>query len=122
MPTDFTANPYAMQTDIVGTGGSSGSPIINLKNGKVIGIAQQVLESGVEINMIHRKNGKTEKLQAFGSSNLGLVYGISTRLFPTLPEDIQKCLYNRRPIQIHFQSCNLRRIGLKKSPNKPWLD
>jgi hypothetical protein len=94
----------------VGTGGSSGSPIIILKNGKVIGIAQQVLASGVKISMIRRKNDETEKLEAFGSSNLALVYGISTRLFPTLPEIYRNVFTIRdqfRPIFNHLISDRL---------------
>jgi len=52
IPTDSAPTPQLIQTDIISTGGSSGSPIIDITDYKVLGIAQQViggkLEAGVE--------------------------------------------------------------------------
>lgn len=42
MPHDDVVIPYAIQTDIVGTGGSSGSPIVNM-SGELLGIAQRLV-------------------------------------------------------------------------------
>jgi hypothetical protein len=61
---------------------------------------------------MHTHNEKPEIIEAYGSSKLGLIYGISTQLFPTLPKDLQHSLDKRRPIRIQFRSCNLRQIGL----------
>jgi hypothetical protein len=122
MPTDFTPNPYALQTDIVGTGGSSGSPIILLENGKVIGLAQQVLTAGVKFKTTRKNGNEAVTSEIFGTANLGLVYGVSTQLFPTLPKTIKSAISTRTPIMIPFHSSNLRQIGIRKSPNKPWLD
>jgi S1-C subfamily serine protease len=40
--------PYGIQTDIVGTDGSSGSPVVTLR-GEAIGIAQQVFTSDIDL-------------------------------------------------------------------------
>lgn len=67
MPADNTRQPIGIQTDIVGTAGSSGSPIINANDGEVIGIAQRVVPS-----LVMNLNGNP-----IGSSLIGLVWGIS---------------------------------------------
>jgi hypothetical protein len=46
MPYDDADIPYGIQTDIVGTGGSSGSPNVNT-NGELLGITQRVLSAEV---------------------------------------------------------------------------
>ncbi len=53
LPIDESEKPYGIQTDIIGTGGSSGSPIINANTGDVLGIAQKVLLA--EINNVQNK-------------------------------------------------------------------
>jgi len=63
LPTDESLNPYGIQTDIVGTGGSSGSPIVDSKTSQVLGIAQKVLTAEIS------NSDKTAKI--------GLTYGIS---------------------------------------------
>lgn len=65
-PYDGTIEPEGIQTDIVGTGGSSGSPIVDANDGKVIAIAQNVL--GVSVF----KDG-----QHIGIGNTGLTFGIT---------------------------------------------
>src|SRR5438445_5947578 len=67
MPTDNTKQPIGIQTDIVGTGGSSGSPIINANSGQVIGLAQQVISSKVG----------NWKGKSIGFTNTGLIWAIS---------------------------------------------
>jgi len=47
IPIDETPDPNAVQTDIISTGGSSGSPIIALDTYEVIGLAQQVIGASV---------------------------------------------------------------------------
>ena len=75
MPFDSAPEPYAMQTDIVGTGGSSGSPLIDLGDTKVIGIAQMVLPSDVLLESI-----KIFDEPAMGVAKVGLTYGITNHI------------------------------------------
>lgn len=49
MPIDESQNPYGIQTDIIGTVGSSGSAIINADTGVVLGIAQKILPAEISI-------------------------------------------------------------------------
>ena len=63
LPVDESEKPYGIQTDIIGTGGSSGSPIVNANTGDVLGIAQKVLTA--EINNTRNK------------AKIGLTYGVS---------------------------------------------
>jgi len=63
LPVDEALKPYGIQTDIIGTGGSSGSPIISADTGIVLGIAQKVLRA--EINGIPNM------------AKIGLTYGVS---------------------------------------------
>lgn len=43
LPLDSHPNPYGIQTDLIGTGGSSGSPIVTKDRCEVVGLAQQVI-------------------------------------------------------------------------------
>ena len=71
IPTDNAEKPYGIQTDIIGTGGSSGSPIIEVKTGRVVGISQNVIGGNVF--------RKTEKgYSSFGITNVGMIYGVSS--------------------------------------------
>lgn len=67
LPTDQSQNPFGIQTDIIGTGGSSGSPIVDAETGQVLGIAQQVIPASVNVVV------KTTT----ASAKIGLVWGIS---------------------------------------------
>lgn len=66
-PTDYSKNPFGIQTDIIATGGSSGSPIMDAESEQIIGIAQQVIPADVNVNI----NGVS------ASAKTGLVWGIS---------------------------------------------
>lgn len=75
MPFDEIDHPYGLQTDIVGTGGSSGSPLLNI-GGEVVGLAQNVLPTHTEViipNNMRSRFKKHEKLT--GSAQIGLVGG-----------------------------------------------
>lgn len=68
-PMDDAQIPNGIQTDIIGTGGSSGAAIVDT-NGKVVGIALQVIKSGVS-----GENGVTNL-----ATNTGLTYGLSSNI------------------------------------------
>ena len=77
-PYDGTIEPEGIQTDIVGTGGSSGSPIVDANDGKVIAIAQNVL--GVSVTKKELVNdGSTTKWvrKDVGIGNTGLTFGVT---------------------------------------------
>lgn len=74
LPFDDAKSPFGIQTDIIGVGGSSGSPIINPNNGKIIGIAQQVIPADVEVKIQNYELNK--ELHGFGMAKIGQVYGI----------------------------------------------
>jgi len=67
LPTDHSQNPFGIQTDIIGTGGSSGSPIVDAETEQVLGIAQQVIPASVDVTV--REHGAAAKI--------GVVWGIS---------------------------------------------
>jgi len=67
MPGDNTKKPWGVQTDIIGTSGSSGSPMVSMDDGKVVGVVQR----GVTGNVFN----KNEKY--LGEAYVGLVWGIS---------------------------------------------
>ena len=87
LPFDDAKSPYGIQTDIIGVGGSSGSPIINPKNSKIIGIAQQVIPADVEVRIPNTK--LNEELSAFGMAKIGQVYGISNSTLRPIIEAIK---------------------------------
>lgn len=74
LPVDESEKPYGIQTDIIGTGGSSGSPIINAETGVVLGIAQKVLRA--EVNDLPNK------------AKIGLTYGVSNFFIADAIKDI----------------------------------
>ena len=67
MPNDKTKRPTGIITDIIGVGGSSGSPIINAETGEVLGIAQHVIPASV----------LDRSLVPIGTTNMGLTWGIT---------------------------------------------
>jgi hypothetical protein len=79
MPFDDADIPYGIQTDIVGTGGSSGSPIVNV-SGEILGIAQGVLlaEVSTSPSALQIENEKRE------FAKIGITYGLFNRYFPEM--------------------------------------
>ena len=86
MPYDDAPEPYGIQTDIIGVGGSSGSPIINTINGKVIGIAQQVIPATAEVEINDKTNNQT--LSGFGHAKIGQVYGLNNIVLTQIMDKI----------------------------------
>jgi hypothetical protein len=106
MPIDDIRAPWGLQTDIVGTGGSSGSAIVDLLDGKVVGIAQRVLPcgiGGIYKEIIPTEDGEIRKKDRVisGQAKIGLVYGITSHYLFGLAEDIRKCREAGIPIDIH---------------------
>lgn len=83
MPMDDDTLPYGIQTDIVGTAGSSGSPITDV-DGNVIGIAQNVIPSVI----MDGKNPTTL------SAKVGLVHGITSIIFSSFVDGIDDYFQN----------------------------
>jgi len=77
MPIDDVVNPTGIITDIIGIGGSSGSPIVNALDNEVIGIAQRVIPSEV------LKDDKS-----IGQAKIGLIFGISNFVLFKIVEEI----------------------------------
>jgi len=81
MPIDDVVKPTGIQTDIIGTGGSSGSPII-CADGEVIGVAQRVIASSV--------SSLANPDELFGLSQIGLIFGISNYGFYAAMQQLLK--------------------------------
>ena len=80
MPSDNYKKPYGIQSDIIGTGGSSGSPIISVNDGKVIGLAQQVIPAEVDV--------ETRKVPAM--AKIGLIFGLTSGIIKQCYEAARK--------------------------------
>ncbi len=85
MPYDDAPEPCGIQTDIVGTAGSSGSPLIDLNDVKVIGIAQMILPSLVKLESI-----KIQDEPAKGHAYMGLVYGVTNYILYPVAQGIRE--------------------------------
>lgn len=88
LPFDDAPDPYGIQTDIIGVGGSSGSPILDSNDGTVIGIAQQVLPASVEVSVKDELNKK--QMKGVGIATIGQVYGISHNVLYDIIKNIKK--------------------------------
>lgn len=71
-----------IQTDIVGTRGSSGSPIVNM-NGDVLGIAQQVLPAEVTKSASDSQTNQ-EEVEVVMRAKIGLTHGLFNQYFPEM--------------------------------------
>lgn len=81
IPSDNASKPIGIITDIIGTGGSSGSPIVDADDGEVVGIAQQVVGSDTVTRLVN--NNKIHDL--FGTAKIGVTFGVSNfMLYPTI--------------------------------------
>lgn len=78
LPFDDAPKPYGIQTDIIGVGGSSGSPIVDPNDGRVLGIAQRVLTADVKVDVYDFKNERN--LQGFGTAKVGQIFGLSNHI------------------------------------------
>ena len=70
LPADHTNRQVGIQTDIIATGGTSGSPIIDKESLQVIGIQQKVI--GAEV--------LDDDENHLGSAKIGLAWGVSNYL------------------------------------------
>ena len=77
LPFDDAPNPYGIQTDIIGVGGSSGSPLVDPNDGSVIGIAQKVLPAGIEVDI---SDNVEEKKIKYGTATIGQIYGLTNHI------------------------------------------
>jgi len=73
MPADHAASPTGIITDIIGTGGSSGSPIVDAEDGELISVAQNVVGTGVNIPL---KN-QMKNVDLLGTAKIGIVFGVA---------------------------------------------
>ena len=107
MPMDDVTMPTGIQTDIIGTGGSSGSPIITSNDGEVIGIAQRVLSSPVTT---------LDQKGLMGLSQSGLIFGVSNYGFyapvKTMLKDMKNELDENGRLKPEFEE------KYKKNPSK----
>ncbi|MGB7961053.1 MAG: serine protease [Nitrososphaeraceae archaeon] len=109
MPYDESSAPWGIQTDIVAVGGSSGSPIIDLNNGEVIGMAQQVISTmttvykeGMPSNLY-----KLTKGPLYGVAPLGLAYGVSNMVLSLLPNVSKNYFERGRPPDFLFENTQI---------------
>lgn len=79
LPWDSDQFPYALQTDIAGTGGSSGSPILDYE-GNVIAIAQKIIPSVV----------LDSKDVQIGEAKIGITYGVTSCVFTNFVSTMKK--------------------------------
>lgn len=77
LPTDDSPIANGIQTDIIGTGGSSGSAIVDIQ-GNVVGIALEVMKAGV-------LEGNSPTRYA---TNVGLVYGLAPNLLKPIASSL----------------------------------
>jgi len=74
-PTDTAETSHGIFTSVTTTGGSSGSPILSSKSGKVIGMVQEVISAAVsDIN---------DEKKIIGSAQSGFTHGLSYHIVGT---------------------------------------
>ncbi len=111
MPFDDAVEPVGIQTDIIGTGGSSGSPLVYPNDAKVIGIAQRIFPAGV---IVHPTQNDTPP--ATGLANIGLIYGVTSyALYPI----VKGMRQGRKDIRFKFTDLTDTEISLLRSRDQP---
>ena len=89
LPTDNAPGPSGIQTDIIATGGSSGSPIIDLDSGEGTCNCSKLLPAEIFGNAAIRRKDNPEVIDEGiinGMSKIGLVYGRSYNSLERIPE------------------------------------
>jgi S1-C subfamily serine protease len=81
LPSDDSI-PYGLQTDILSTGGSSGSAIVSVETGEVLAIAQKIIVTyaGVDVPEKAQKKARLPE-QLSGFAHVGIVWGDSFNMF-----------------------------------------
>ena len=115
MPEDNVIHPWGLQTDIIGTGGSSGSPIIDMKDGQVIAIAQNVLpaETIGQTSPLSLGGGllQLNSIPVFGSAKIGLTNGVTSNLFWDSPRVAKENYSNGISVsQLPFNVTGLKHV------------
>ena len=80
LPVDIHDNPYGIQTDIIGTGGSSGSPIVTKDTCEVVGIAQQIILTTTDLSYY------TLNI----SAKIGLTFGVSNIVIKQISDTVKE--------------------------------
>lgn len=74
--------PYGIQTDILSTGGSSGSAIVSVETGEVMAIAQKIILTYAEVDVPKKAQKKTRLPEVLpGFAHVGIVWGDSFNMF-----------------------------------------
>jgi len=74
--------PYGIQTDILSTGGSSGSPIVSVDTGEVMSIAQKIIVTYAGVDVPEKAQKKTRLPDTLhGFAHVGIVWGDSFNMF-----------------------------------------
>ena len=105
IPTDDNPCPWGIQTDIIAMGGSSGSPIVDMKS-EVLGMAQDVIatmttidEYGMPPNLYELTKGPL-----YGIAPIGLAYGASNQILSLLPNIAKNYFEKNLPPGLLFQT------------------
>jgi hypothetical protein len=111
MPTDDHPAKLLLQTDIVGTAGSSGSPIVDPNTGEVVAIAQRVISAPI-------RESKESHSFMDAIAAVGLVHGISCGAFYDFAIKYEIIRKNPGQISLKVKHPRLvsRSINTSKSP------
>lgn len=118
---DEAPQPYAVQTDVIGTGGSSGSPIIDISDGQVIGLAQEVIPTEVEARKLVVGDGEEpiSNPQIYsGMAKIGLIFGVTNQILFGLPEKGRMQFEEKIPIKLSIQLTDLEKVTRTDATNQ----
>lgn len=108
MPYDDARIPYGIQTDIVGTGGSSGSPIVNMSGG-LIGIAQRVLSA--EVSKYTSSLQLDSEQRTF--ARIGITYGLFNHYFPEMLRSARDSIEKGVKPELNFEYSGLPNMEVR---------